>query len=420
MQTGMEITRVDQGTSPELLVSGRLDGYWSRHLEEAIDELMREGIHSVRLNLSKTEYISSAGIRVLVRAFQQFTAVGGALLVVEPSVAVRRVLDLAGLGEMFFAPATHREAAPVWPQATRYEEDGLSVEIYECHPGATLACRIAGRPEGLVSADFKKEDAEVLQLPPNVFALGLGAFGESYEACGDRFGEFVAVAGCAAGQPTEETGYADYMVTSGNFAPRVMTPYNLSCRGEFARLLRFESNPGSGPAPFSRMIASCMAAAGSPASGIVMIAESAGMLGASLKRSPALEKGEALFHYPEIRQWLSFSPVRSYCRSVAVIAGIATQIPAPAALAPLLRPMHADSHLLGHFHAAAFGYHPLRKGYVELDPLVKRLFETGGLQGVLHLLADDRPGVGAGESEFTRGACWVGPLGRYLTAKEAL
>src|SRR5512147_2064743 len=111
MQTGMEITRVDRGDSPELLVSGRMDGYWSRHLEEAIDEVMREGIHNIRVNLSKTAYLSSAGIRVLLHAFKQFSAVGGALLIVEPSSAVRKVLDLAGLGEMFCTPAVQAEAA---------------------------------------------------------------------------------------------------------------------------------------------------------------------------------------------------------------------------------------------------------------------------------------------------------------------
>jgi len=418
MQTGMEITRVDQGECPELLVSGRMDGYWSRHLEEAIDELMREGIHRIKVNLSKTAYISSAGIRVLVHAFKEFSAVGGALLVVEPSPAVRKILDLAGLGQMLFVPASQTETAAAPKPVTHYEEGECSFEVYEYQSGVQLSCRIAGRPERLAAAAFNREDAMLLALPSDTFAVGLGAFGESFEACSDRFGEFLAVAGCAAGQPAEDTGYADYMVSSGDFIPRVMTLYNLCCRGQFSKLLRFETNPSAGPVEFSRTVAACTAAAGSPAVGIVMVAESAGMLGASLKRSPT-ESG-SLFRYPEIRQWLSFSPVRSHSRSVAIIAGVAVQSPAPAPLAPFVRSIKADSSLLGHFHAAAFGYHPLRKGYVELETLVKRLFETGGLQGVLHLLADDRPAMGSGESEFTRGACWIGPLGRFLSAEENL
>jgi hypothetical protein len=38
------------------------------------------------------------------------------------------------------------------------------------------------------------------------------------------------------------------------------------------------------------------------------------------------------------------------------------------------------------------------------------LFEERGVQGVLHLLHDDRPIAGVGQSEFRRGACWVAPI----------
>jgi len=418
MQAGMEISRIDQGGIPELLVSGRMDGYWSRHLEEAIDELMREGIHNVRINLSKTAYISSAGIRVLLHAYKQFSSVGGALLVVDPSPAVRKILDLAGLGSMLFVPAAPAQAAAKQEAVKHIEEGDCSYDVYECQARAQLECSVAGRPERLASAAFGKEDAVSLPLPSGVFALGLGAFGDSFETCSDRFGEFVAVAGCAAGQPAEETGSADYMISSGDFVPRVTTLFSLCCRGDFAKLVRFETNPNAGPAKFGKIVAACLSAARAPAVGLVLVAESAGILGVSLKRSPT--NNRSLFHYPEIRQWLSFSPVRSYARSVVIIAGVAVEGTVPVPLAPLLRPMGAGSSLQSHFHAAAFGYHPLRKGLVELEPLVKRLFETGGLQGVLHLLSDDRANLGAGDSEFTRGACWIGPIGRLLSAEETL
>ena len=49
---------------------------------------------------------------------------------------------------------------------------------------------------------------------------------------------------------------------------------------------------------------------------------------------------------------------------------------------------------------------------------VRELFEAGGLQGVLHLLADEREIAGAGESEFLRGACWVGPVSGVSRSEE--
>jgi hypothetical protein len=38
------------------------------------------------------------------------------------------------------------------------------------------------------------------------------------------------------------------------------------------------------------------------------------------------------------------------------------------------------------------------------------LFETETLQGLLHLLCDDRAVTGVGESEFMRGTCWISPI----------
>ena len=65
---------------------------------------------------------------------------------------------------------------------------------------------------------------------------------------------------------------------------------------------------------------------------------------------------------------------------------------------------------MGHFHAAAFRFRPLRKGIIDLGETVAKLFEPEQLLGVLHLLNDDRGVSGAGESEFVTGACWIGPL----------
>jgi len=46
---------------------------------------------------------------------------------------------------------------------------------------------------------------------------------------------------------------------------------------------------------------------------------------------------------------------------------------------------------------------------------VTALFEGETLLGVLHLLHDDRPIVGAGDSELVRGACWIGPIHDIVT-----
>ena len=72
------------------------------------------------------------------------------------------------------------------------------------------------------------------------------------------------------------------------------------------------------------------------------------------------------------------------------------------------RPVGNDT--LGHLHAAAFRFRPIEKGAIDFRAAVTALFESGQLLGVLHLLHDDRGPAGAGDSQFIRGACWVGGL----------
>jgi hypothetical protein len=66
----------------------------------------------------------------------------------------------------------------------------------------------------------------------------------------------------------------------------------------------------------------------------------------------------------------------------------------------------------GHFHAAAFSHRPLPRGPLELQPTVTSLFEAEAPRGLLHLIRDDRPASGLGESELSRGALWASPIDR--------
>jgi hypothetical protein len=139
------------------------------------------------------------------------------------------------------------------------------------------------------------------------------------------------------------------------------------------------------------------------------VVESAGLVGAALRRSPAAAAGvnDAPFKYPEVRSWLSFSTERLYSRSLALVVGIGAGSEYPP-LSSMLRPLGPAAGPEGHFHAAAFSYRPLKKGSIDLKSTVTTLFETETLQGVLHLLSDRREAAGPQQSEFVRGACWIG------------
>lgn len=408
----MEITtrQVDDGL--EVRVAGRLDAYWADHLARTLEDAVRGGSHRIRVNMADVAYMSSVGIRVLLKFYKQLQRINGSFGVSEPSEAVKSVLELAGLQVLLTSAGTTAAAeAPGQQQGRqRVESAGAVFEVFEATPDASLRCRVVGQPELLSNCQFTAERCRSVTFGAGVMGVGLGAFGGGFADCQGRFGEFLAVAGGAAYLPTDGTNVPDYLVAAGAFVPQLSVLYALVCEGAFARLARFEANPDKGSVPLGELVTTALDLTGADAAGVVLVAESAGLMGATLRRSPASSGAAAdPFTYPAIRDWLSFTPERTHARGVALVAGVVARV-ADATLSPLLRPLGSAPWPAGHFHAAAFSYRPLQKGYVELGPAVSALFEGERLQGVLHLLNDDRRISGAGESAFVRGACWVSPL----------
>ena len=321
---------------------------------------------------------------------------------------VKQVLDLCKLTPILLtnqAPANPIERKS---EMRRFTSASAAFEMLECPSQKSLTFELIGDPRLLKSCGFGPRDCQSLKFPSTTFGLGLGAFGHGFEDAQSRFGEFLAVGGSAAYLPTDGTNVPDFMVCSGDLVPEVNVLYGLRCEGGFTHLLRFEAAHADSPVAFSELVATALEVSGAPAIGMVMVVESAGLVGAALRRSPATAAvaNTSPFQYPEVRTWLSFSTERLYSRSLVLISGVAASSPSEL-LAPLLRPMGSKASPVGHFHAAAFSYRPLKKGDIDLKATVSTLFETETLQGVLHLLADARKSAGAQQSEFVRGACWI-------------
>jgi anti-anti-sigma factor len=405
----MEISKQHVGDALELQVRGRLDGYWADHLSQSLADVIREGARNLRLNLSEVSYLSSAGIRVLVRAHKQLSAIQGSFSVSEPSEAVRSIIQLTGLMDLLTPAVTPGLKPAPSGSAQILEKENVRFEGINLTSEAQLSCRVIGDPARLLRDRFREEACRSVAFSNSSFGLGLGAFGNSFTECAGRFGEFLAVSGAAACLPADGTNVPDYMLAAADFIPQLNVLYAITCEGDFRMALHFERKAESRAAPLSEIVEGCREIVGTEALGIAMVAESSGLIGAALRRSPALRDSEtALFDFPQVRDWLSFAAEPVYSRALTLVVGVAART-VPELLAPMLRPL-GKSELAGHFHAAAFSYRPLKRRETDLKATMATLFETERLEGLLHLLHDDRQVTGVGESEFLRGTCWIGPI----------
>ncbi len=395
----------------ELQLAGRLDGYWADHLSEALEESVRSGHHHIRLDMREVAYLSSLGIRVLVTFYKKLEGIEGSFLVTNPSDSVKKVLDMVGLSARLMTgiiPIEEQEAAAeVQSRMLQYED--AAFEVFDL-ADSQLECTLHGDPDLLNGCRFGEKDCRQVDLPDTVFGLGLGALGQGYRDCRNRFGEFFAVAGAAAYQPTDNSNVPDVQIAQGSLIPHMQVLYGAICSGAPSRLARFESGSEHGAIGLSTLAGAALEISGASQVGMVCVAESAGLVGATL-RHPPVEGTEpaAPFTHPGIRDWLSFTTERAFPRALVVAVGIAAK-PEADSLRGMLRPLGGGGQTIGHFHAAAFSYGPLQKGRIQLRQTIMSIFEKEHLQGILHLIGDDREAIGVSESEFIRGACWIGPI----------
>jgi len=405
----MEITRKSSGETVELKIKGRLDAYWAADFANEMNAVIREGAHHIRLDLSELGYISSAGIRVFLQLYQQLQAIQGSLTISQISSQAQSVLDLAGLKDLLFEKPPGQVPEKTTPSSRIVETQSATMEVFPLIREGSLKCHLVGNPELLQGFRFCENDISKLSLSKNLFAVGAGAFATDFSECRSRFGEFLSVAGAAAYLPADGTNVPDFLVSSGLYVPEITVLYSINCTGTFASLARFETKNDARAVSFGELAEACLQIAGSDSAGVVIVAETAGLMGAALMRSPASGSlPDAPFAYPEARDWISFTTERAHAKCLSLVAGILDRGDHDL-LSNFVRPT-GSAGLRGHFHAAAFPYRPLQKGVLDLPRTVSTLFEAETILGVLHLLQDDRAIGGAGESEFLRGACWISPI----------
>ncbi len=96
----MEITTTLDGTKATIALDGKLSVATSPDLDEAISALP-ESVTDFVIDLAKLDYISSAGLRVLVSTEKLASRRGGSLLLLHPNDEVNEVFEMTGLSEVF-------------------------------------------------------------------------------------------------------------------------------------------------------------------------------------------------------------------------------------------------------------------------------------------------------------------------------
>ena len=104
----MAIRQNVTGDCYELIVSGRIDGAAANEMEVQVLSAVKAGAKEIFINLSESDFLCSAGIRVIMQYWRQLKGQGKRLMVTRPSPAINDILTMTGFRESIVENASAR------------------------------------------------------------------------------------------------------------------------------------------------------------------------------------------------------------------------------------------------------------------------------------------------------------------------
>jgi len=106
----MEIKETRKDAIAIMEVSGRLDAGTSPVLEQKFLSVLDRGDKDIVIDFSDLQYISSAGLRILLMAAKRTSANGGRLALCAMKDNIRNVFEISGFTAIFQIHVTQEEA----------------------------------------------------------------------------------------------------------------------------------------------------------------------------------------------------------------------------------------------------------------------------------------------------------------------
>ena len=103
----MNVETTYSGTSAMAAVNGRIDSATAAAFNEELNGILAKGVSQLVLDCDGLQYMSSAGLRVLLIAIRKTNAAGGGLALCRVSEHIREVLEVSGfvrLAKVFDTP----------------------------------------------------------------------------------------------------------------------------------------------------------------------------------------------------------------------------------------------------------------------------------------------------------------------------
>jgi anti-anti-sigma factor len=404
-----------------LFVSGRLDAFGARQMEQWAKDALGDDDKDLVIDLAGTAYLSSGGIRVFNGLKKEMKRRGGRFALASVGEYPKKVLDMAGFSSVFdIFPETGPAVSDIVKKRKnptlfgeifykKIIEDGVQLTIEPGWMTSPPALRVLGDLDKVIHATITESDIRRKKFSEVTYSLGLGALGSGVQEAMPLLGEMITLHGSMVWLPTDGNNTPDFLTPlDPESEVPVYTAYNITLDGPFNEYFTLETeNPkGVSIADIYRAIFSSAHDRVKIYRGVIALAIWGvidGLSSSGLKKAPvagaAPPGGESIMSPARIHEWIASDSGNSYKGDTLVSFGIGVDLTISP---PLFRPetlsalyytnplnTGAAKQMYLHNHGVVFRNIPYDAS-LDLNSQIKKITTDGEFVDMRHLLDSTR------------------------------
>lgn len=396
---------------------GRLDAHGSVELQEVWNKNKKPETLCVVLNMKKVDYLSSAGLRILLIMYKALRQKGGILALAELNPYCHNVIEVAGFAESFPIYNTYTEAVAgceILIHQVEYLDNWDNLETFQLSCGSVKVIpasqdlgviNVLGDVKNVLYSRVQDSDLCSKRFSETEYSIGLGGLGDQIDDYFPIMGEMITIGGTMVWLPTDGYDTPDFLipkVDKGQVTLR--TGFNVSIGGHFNEILMFTSNQDGGTS-ISELYRAIFNLSKSRRKdyhgvlGLALCADMSKVLGSGIKKSPIINfapaNGEMITHPSNFKDWFDSDTIPRHENVTALICGVGVDLTSDLSsydnelfnLVFYLHPSNigAKTELL-HNHAVIFKKIPISERTVCLETEIQKLVDEGEFIDMRHLI----------------------------------
>ena len=396
-----------------------LKGRFDAHGASQFDGQMTPDVLSAKalcIDLADVDYISSAGVHILVRELKRLDR-PELIALVNPGKYVREVLRVTGVERLFRIYGKRGEAMMAlrgrlsggYRRKHGEETTPLGTFMYQTGSDVPTGLDVIGNVADVLHARVTSQMLVNKRFSEKEYSIGLGALGASAEDCMPLLGEMITVGGTMVWLPTDGNDTPDFLIPqSDSELIRIRTAFNAALVGAFNEYCLFRAAGARGATLdqlYAHLFDHARAQRGESAGvlALAMCARFTTVYGSGVTRAPisadAPRDGEMIIAPGHMDEWFEADRNPRHTNVTALVVGFGANLEADLSAYErgnldavfYIHPANVgDRKRLLHNHAVLFDPLPLPPDDAALEDVTRHTVDNGSFIDMRHLLDTTR------------------------------